>query len=71
MTKLVFTQFAGDVVPDLVLLKVFFLNGEHNFILKIDLSNKEIPKVGPYNKKKKCNRNLLYNFFLKNTKLSL
>ena len=44
---------------------------EQNFILKIDLSNKEIPKVGPYNKKKKCNRNLLYNFFLKNTKLSV
>ena len=45
-------------------------NKEQNFILKIDLSNKAIPKVGPYNKKKKSNRNLLY-FFLKNTKLSL
>lgn len=25
VTKLVFTQFAGDVVTDLVLLKAFFL----------------------------------------------
>lgn len=29
------------------------LGGEQNFILKIDLSNNEIPKADPYNKKKK------------------
>ena len=57
VTKLVFTQFAGDVVTDLVLLKAFFFNGEHDFILKIDLSNNEIPKAGHYNKK--GNKNLL------------
>ena len=32
-------------------------NTEQNFILKIDLSNNEIPKAGHYNKK--GNKNLL------------
>ena len=57
-TKLVFTQFAGDVVTNwLSPFKSIFFNGEHNFILKIDLSNNEIPKAGHYNKK--GNKNLL------------
>lgn len=44
------------------------LDGEQNFILKIDLSNNGIPKAGHYNKKKKF---ALKVFLLKNTKFLL
>lgn len=44
---------------------------EQNFILKLYLSNNEIPKAGHYNRKKTKQEEFVLNFLLKNAKLLL